>query len=85
MVVDHLDRRRREEQFPHLAGFPLLLTVDETAAVLNVSEMTVRRLIADGTLPAVRVSTVIRVRDDDLRDFLLRRARGGAAPGARER
>jgi excisionase family DNA binding protein len=38
-----------------------LLTVAETAAKLNVSEKTVRRLIAKGSLPALRVGGAVRV------------------------
>lgn len=34
---------------------PLLLTLKEAAAQLQVSDDTVRRRIADGTLPAVRL------------------------------
>jgi excisionase family DNA binding protein len=39
-----------------------LLTVAETAAKLHVSVKTVRRLIARGGLPALRVSATVRVR-----------------------
>lgn len=39
-----------------------LLTVTETAQLLRVSQMTVRRFIADGRLPAVRVGKGVRVR-----------------------
>jgi len=38
-----------------------LLTVEETAAMLRVSQVTVRRFIADGRLPAVKVGRAIRV------------------------
>ncbi|HLH25703.1 MAG TPA: helix-turn-helix domain-containing protein [Chloroflexota bacterium] len=39
-----------------------LLTVDDTAEALKVSTTTVRRFIADGRLPAVKVGKVVRVR-----------------------
>jgi excisionase family DNA binding protein len=38
-----------------------LLTVEETAAMLKVSQVTVRRFIADGRLPAVKVGRSVRV------------------------
>lgn len=41
-----------------------LLTIRETAQVLKVSSITVRRYIADGRLPAVRVGKGIRVRKE---------------------
>jgi excisionase family DNA binding protein len=42
-----------------------LLTVQETAKMLKVSQMTVRRYIASGKLKAVRVGRNIRIRRDD--------------------
>jgi excisionase family DNA binding protein len=41
-----------------------LLTVQEAAAVLKVSQITVRRYIADGRLAAVRIGRGVRVRRD---------------------
>jgi excisionase family DNA binding protein len=38
-----------------------LLTIAETAELLNVSDDTVRRLIARGSLCAIRVASVIRI------------------------
>lgn len=38
-----------------------LLTVQETAALLKVAPITVRRFIADGRLPAVRVGRSVRI------------------------
>jgi excisionase family DNA binding protein len=39
-----------------------LLTIDDTADVLKVSASSVRRFIADGRLPAVKVGKSVRVR-----------------------
>lgn len=36
-------------------------TVKEVAQVLRVSHMTIRRLTADGTLPAFKVGTAVRI------------------------
>jgi excisionase family DNA binding protein len=43
-----------------------LLTVDETAKLLKVAPVTVRRYIADGRLPAVRVGRSVRVRRESI-------------------
>lgn len=42
------------------------VSLEEAAALMSVSVKTVRRRIADGTLPAYRCGRVIRVRVDDL-------------------
>ena len=47
-----------------------LLTVAETAAKLNVSEKTVRRLIAKGSLPALRVGGAVRIDPVELEFWL---------------
>lgn len=46
------------------------LTVNEVAAVMRVSTMTVYRLIKGGELPAVRVGKSFRVREEDLDRYL---------------
>jgi excisionase family DNA binding protein len=43
-----------------------LITVQETARMLKVSPLTVRRYIADGRLPAVKVGRSVRVRKEVL-------------------
>ena len=43
-----------------------LLTVRETAAILRVAPITVRRYIATGRLPAVRVGRNVRIDRDAL-------------------
>lgn len=47
-----------------------LLTVDEVATLWSVSTKTVRRLMAAGELPTVRVGRSVRVRRADAADFL---------------
>jgi excisionase family DNA binding protein len=42
-----------------------LLTVQETADLLKVSTVTVRRFIADGRLPAVKVGRAVRIEKTD--------------------
>jgi excisionase family DNA binding protein len=41
-----------------------LLTIQDTAHMLKVSTVTVRRFIADGRLPAVKVGKGVRVRKE---------------------
>jgi excisionase family DNA binding protein len=47
-----------------------LLTVQETAAMLKLSPVTIRRYIASGRLPAVRVGRGVRLRRADIEAFL---------------
>jgi excisionase family DNA binding protein len=47
-----------------------LLTVDEVAEHMRVSNMTVYRLIKAAELPAIRVGRGYRVRSDDLASYL---------------
>jgi excisionase family DNA binding protein len=43
-----------------------LLTVGETAMILNVSGRTVRRLIASGAIPAISIGQSVRLRPRDI-------------------
>jgi excisionase family DNA binding protein len=43
-----------------------LLTPLEVAAILNVSLRSVRRMIADGRLPATRIGRLVRIRPEAL-------------------
>lgn len=47
-----------------------LLTVQETAQMLKVSPITIRRYIADGRLAAVRAGKGVRVPKDSVEQFL---------------
>jgi len=47
-----------------------LLRLTDVADQLNVSLPTVRRLVKDGRLKTVRVGRVIRVRPQDLEDYI---------------
>lgn len=49
-----------------------LLTVNEVAAMMRVSNMTVYRLIKRGQLDAVRVGRSYRIRRQDLVSYLMR-------------
>lgn len=42
------------------------LTVNEAAAALNVSPKTIRRRLADGSIPARRIGRLIRINPADL-------------------
>jgi excisionase family DNA binding protein len=47
-----------------------LLSVRETAAILRVSEKTVRRRIRDGQLRTVRIAGLLRIEPAVLEDFI---------------
>lgn len=42
------------------------LSVQDAADVLNVSRDTIRRRLADGTIPAIRIGRLIRINPADL-------------------
>jgi excisionase family DNA binding protein len=52
---------------------PPMRRVADVAAALDVSEKTVRRLIASGDLPNYRLGRTVRVSDEDIQLFLKRR------------
>lgn len=54
-----------------------LLTVQEVAAVLSVSQRTVRRMVVAGEFPVVRLGRAIRVRRIDIEALIGRRIDGG--------
>ena len=58
-----------------------LLTVAEVAQLLKVNQQTVRNWIDAGSLPAIRLGRVVRIKRIDLKT-LLEAASNGAAPAA---
>lgn len=56
------------------SGFSGLLVLREVAKVLNVSVVTVRRRIRDGSLPALRIKGRLYVRPEELRAYVERHA-----------
>ncbi len=54
---------------------PPLMTVHEVAELLKVSLRTVRRLIADGRLPVVRIGHSVRVSREAFEGLLTEQAR----------
>jgi excisionase family DNA binding protein len=60
---DSAKQRRRAGRAPTLQP---LLTVAQTAAVLNVSMRTIRRLAASGCLQPVRIGRSVRLRPQDI-------------------
>ena len=51
-------------------GLPAMLTCEDVAGQLQMSERHVRRLIAAGALPVHRFGTAVRVSSDDLARYL---------------
>lgn len=74
------DDRRAQHEETNVEG---LLTVKQAAALLSVSEATMRRLTRSGLVPYVRLSRtgrggVIRFRPEDLRDVVRSHVQNGA-------
>lgn len=49
-----------------------LLTVNEVANILRVSNMTVYRLVKSGQIPAIRVGKNYRIKESDVNEYLTR-------------
>ncbi|WP_423891371.1 helix-turn-helix domain-containing protein [Bradyrhizobium sp.] len=66
--------KHRERPFAQWrpSGRPLgkLRTISQTAEILQTSERTVQRLIADGRLRAHRIGRLVRITDDDVAALL---------------
>ena len=67
-----LSRKLRKSTEVHTPRKQLepLLTVAETAKILNSSERTVRRTIAKGELRAIKINGLVRIAPADLEDFI---------------
>ncbi len=52
------------------AAFPLHLTLQETAGILNTSMKTLRRRIDAGQLPVIRDGRIVRVHPRDLQWYI---------------
>lgn len=62
---------------------PVLLSVARAGELLGCSVRTVRRRIADGSLPAVLEAERVMIRGDELRAYVDGLERFGPAPGTR--
>lgn len=52
-------------------GLPdALLTIAEAARILSCSERTVKRRLAEGSLPAIRFGRSVRIHPEDLARFI---------------
>jgi excisionase family DNA binding protein len=49
-----------------------LLTVNEVANILRVSNMTVYRLVKSGQIPAIRVGKNYRIKETDVNEYLIK-------------
>ena len=69
-VLDGSSSAQRLEE-PHSPSMaPLLLSYETTAAVLDVSVATVKRLVRSKALPVVKVASSPRIRSTDLEDYV---------------
>lgn len=53
-----------------------LLTIKEAARILRVHQNTVKKLIATGKLPSFKIERVIRISQDDLKQYMEESRRG---------
>ena len=53
-----------------------LLTIEETAKVMNSSVKTIHRRIKSGDLPVIRDGRIVRIRPEDLRLYISQRRFG---------
>lgn len=82
-LADLVAERAAADELAALVTVPALLSVASTAQLLDCSPRTIRRRIAEGTLPAVIDNDRIMVRADELRDHIERLERVGAPPPRR--
>jgi excisionase family DNA binding protein len=67
--IGSLNQRRRAATIPRNPLEPLL-TVAQAATILSVSERTVRRLIASGTIPGIWIGRSVRLRPRDIERWI---------------
>lgn len=60
---------------------PEILTIEETAEFLRVSDKTIRRMLKDGRLKGIDLGGVWRISREELEGFI---KRGGVAEGLRK-
>jgi excisionase family DNA binding protein len=85
-AADALDTRAAQENEASLSAVvsvPTLLTVAQAGQILGCSPHTVRRRIADGSIPAVREHERTMIRGDELRAYIDGLGRAGPAAGVR--
>ena len=58
-----------------------LLTADDVARILNVSRSFAYGMLSDGTISVVRLGRAVRVRPQDLDEFIKSRLSNGAHMG----
>ena len=69
-VVKEVREMRIAQVDDQKSGVPRLMTTAEAAEVLRVKPKTVRAYVRAGRLSAVRFGRALRIREDDLEDFL---------------
>jgi excisionase family DNA binding protein len=67
------------ERIEERGALPPLLTVGEVASSLRISDATVHRRIADGSLRSVRLGTIVRIPVAEVTRLLERAETRGAA------
>lgn len=70
----------KREYTKALSAYPSALTVPEVAEILRVSTKTVYKLLAEKTIPSVKIGREHRVAKALLIDYLYRSSRKSSAP-----
>lgn len=70
---------KKNNRVPEALDTTRLMTVDEIAAYFRIHHVSVRRFVADGTIPAIRIGGAIRFSLPDVMAAL--EARGGQKNG----
>lgn len=70
MPMKSTPRKKKSTKDPFVV--PELLTVEDAAAILRMSKMTVYRLVDSGDLPHFRIGRTVRIRKDDFEHYLRR-------------
>jgi excisionase family DNA binding protein len=59
-----------EAEVPAAIRLAPMMSIEEAATLLDVSETTIRRLINSGQLPAYRIGGQFRISEEDIRAYL---------------
>lgn len=77
---DPHDRHHTPRDWPSVEGNNALLDVDQVARRLNVPERFVRRLIAEGRIPYIKVGHYVRFQPEQVQAFVDAGARPPRGP-----
>lgn len=74
LISDGVLKREKGETIQTVENEFKMYSVKEVAAMLDITDRTVWRMIEDGSLRSVKLRRVVRILHDDLKAFLMRDA-----------